>query len=1195
VVSAAVTYNDSTEDIDAGLSDGNGTLDIVSVEVSHTATDVIFALTVDGNVSSDDWGTFMIGIATGGAGTTNSAGWSRPIYLDSPIGGMNYWIGSRVDSGGEAQLWSYNGMGWNFTGALTAFSFTPGAQSLVIFTVAQADVGLSSGDRFYFDVYASGGLDTDSAVDALSNPNVSIWEWTQAYTSRTNDTGLSDYTLAVTADVVPSQGPFAGGNMVVVTNAVPAIGDGSDITNVTMGGVAATLAGQGANWVSFVAPATDSAGAKDIVIQSASLGDITFAGAYTVNPAGQIGGTQYGPCAWTNLGSGMNDQVYALAHDGTDLYAGGYFTNAGGVAANRVAKWDSASGTWTNLGSGMNDLVYALAHDGTDLYAGGQFTNAGGVAANRVAKWDSASGTWTNLGSGMDYEVVALAHDGTDLYAGGGFWTAGEVAADRVAKWDSASGTWTNLGSGMNSTVPVLAHDGTDLYAGGWFTYAGEVAANRVAKWDPASGTWTHLGSGMENGVLALAHDGTDLYAAGWFTNAGGVAANRVAKWDSAGGTWTNLGSGMEYVVKALAHDGTDLYAGGRFTTADGVAANYVAKWDSASGTWTNLGSGMDYEVGALAHDGTDLYAGGSFTNAGGVAANYVAKWGPTTIDFGGVAPPSGSSTGGFPVVISGTNLCDGTIGDVTNVTLCGVAATVTGVSGSTQIVVTAGTAAGAILGDVRVFSTSFGQTVKSNAFEYLRQQQASLVFNPVSPQAYLTTNALAVSGGAGTGAVSFLVLSGPGTLVDDTNLAVTASSGTIEIRATKAQDDLYEEASVTGTVTATKADQIIADFLPADGSTFVETNTVELSATASSGLEVTFTVLSGPGAIQDGTNLTFTGYGQVSLAARQEGNDNWNAASEVVHTCTVLGIFTITVESPYGTATPAAGAYEWVQGTVFTNQIETPDTQGSTQYVCNGWMATENLDPIGGVGTQAVVTVNGDGTMSWLWTTNYWLETAAAHGSVNVAAGWQPGGETTQITATPEPYYAFSLWFGDTSGDENPLDLLMDGPKSVTAYFTALMTSNRPTPLWWLADHGITEAFEAAVDGDPDEDSVPTGDEWVMDTDPTNGASFLAFDAVWPLYGSNCWDVVWTNEEPPYEIVTNLECEVIGHVFQWRASTSRVYTVQWSPIPIGPLSWSDVVGMRRLHPAASSLTVTNGAAGGERGLYRIRVNLPVE
>ncbi len=51
------------------------------------------------------------------------------------------------------------------------------------------------------------------------------------------------------------------------------------------------------------------------------------------------------------------------------------------------------------------------------------------------------------------------------------------------------------------------------------------------------------------------------------------------------------------------------------------------------------------------------------------------------------------------------------------------------------------------------------------------------------------------------------------------------------------------------------------------------------------------------------------------------------------------------------------------------------------------------------------------------------------------------------------------------------------------------------------------------------DEDGIPTGDEWVMDTDPTNGASFLAFDAVWPLY-SNCW-VVSTNKEPPNEVVS--------------------------------------------------------------------------
>jgi len=43
--------------------------------------------------------------------------------------------------------------------------------------------------------------------------------------------------------------------------------------------------------------------------------------------------------AWTALGSGMNQAVWPLAVMGGELYAGGYFTTAGGVSANHVAKW----------------------------------------------------------------------------------------------------------------------------------------------------------------------------------------------------------------------------------------------------------------------------------------------------------------------------------------------------------------------------------------------------------------------------------------------------------------------------------------------------------------------------------------------------------------------------------------------------------------------------------------------------------------------------------------------------------------------------------------------------------------------------------------------------------------------------------------------------------------------------------------
>ncbi len=57
-------------------------------------------------------------------------------------------------------------------------------------------------------------------------------------------------------------------------------------------------------------------------------------------------------------------------------------------------------------------------------------------------------------------------------------------------------------------------------------------------------------------------------------------------------------------------------------------------------------------------------------------------------------------------------------------------------------------------------------------------------------------------------------------------------------------------------------------------------TNTVKLSATASSGLSVAFAVSSGPGKIAGGNRLTFTAAGTVAIAAAQAGNSNWNAAA---------------------------------------------------------------------------------------------------------------------------------------------------------------------------------------------------------------------------------------------------------------------------------------------------------------------------
>ena len=52
------------------------------------------------------------------------------------------------------------------------------------------------------------------------------------------------------------------------------------------------------------------------------------------------------------------------------MIAGGYFTTAGGVACNCIARWDGSS--WQSLGSGIDDYVHALTVYNGQLVAGGE-------------------------------------------------------------------------------------------------------------------------------------------------------------------------------------------------------------------------------------------------------------------------------------------------------------------------------------------------------------------------------------------------------------------------------------------------------------------------------------------------------------------------------------------------------------------------------------------------------------------------------------------------------------------------------------------------------------------------------------------------------------------------------------------------------------------------------------------------------
>ena len=157
----------------------------------------------------------------------------------------------------------------------------------------------------------------------------------------------------------------------------------------------------------------------------------------TLDPArGPLLTSEAAAASWQALGTGLNTTVRAIAVSGSDVYVGGFFTDAGGNPnADKIARWDGA--TWQALDTGLSSTVYAIAVSGSDVYVGGEFTNAGGNAnADYIARWDGATATWQALDTGLNAFVRAIAVSWCDLYAGGNFMNAGgNPNADRIARY----------------------------------------------------------------------------------------------------------------------------------------------------------------------------------------------------------------------------------------------------------------------------------------------------------------------------------------------------------------------------------------------------------------------------------------------------------------------------------------------------------------------------------------------------------------------------------------------------------------------------------------------------------------------------------------------------------------------------------------------------------------------------------------
>ena len=182
------------------------------------------------------------------------------------------------------------------------------------------------------------------------------------------------------------------------------------------------------------------------------------------------------------------------------------------------------------------------------------------------------------------------------------------------------------------------------------------------------------------------------------------------------------------------------------------------------------------------------------------------------------------------------------------------------------------------------VITNAYGAVTSAPAALTVKLGQA-ITFNALTNRTFVDSPfSLTASASSGL-PVAFSVVSGPASLAG--NVATLLGTGSVTLRASQAGDATYAAAApVDQTFTVAKADQVITFAALPDRN--LTNSPFTLNATASSGLAVSFSLVSGPAGLS-GSTLTMTSGGVVTVRAAQAGNANFNAAPNVDRAFTVF------------------------------------------------------------------------------------------------------------------------------------------------------------------------------------------------------------------------------------------------------------------------------------------------------------------
>jgi outer membrane protein OmpA-like peptidoglycan-associated protein len=378
---------------------------------------------------------------------------------------------------------------------------------------------------------------------------------------------------------------------------------------------------------------------------------------------------------------------------------------------------------------------------------------------------------------------------------------------------------------------------------------------------------------------------------------------------------------------------------------------------------------------------------------AANVDQSFTVAQAAQTISFGAL---SGKTYGDAAFAVSATASSGLTVS---------FASTTTGVctvSGTTVTIVTAGSCT------IRATQAGDGNYLAATAFDRsftIAQAAQSALTLTSTTGTYGSTVALTTSGGSGTGTVSYAVTTAgsAGCTVSGTTLTA-ASAGTCDVTATKPADTNYlAESSAATTVTFALATQTIS-FGALSGKTYGDA-AFGISATASSGLTVSFASTTTGVCTVSGTTVTIVTAGTCTIRATQAGNGNYQPASDVDQSFSVARAAQAAL-----TLTSTTGTY----GSTIALAVTGGTTAGTVSYIAaddtaTGCSVSGSSLTVTGAGTCTVTaTMAGDGN---------WLDVSTSATTVTFAKANQAAVVLTTTSGTFGTGLALAVSGGTTAG----------------------------------------------------------------------------------------------------------------------------------------------------------------------------------